>query len=93
MGGFGCACFQGPDTERFEEIPEEATFVYAAVMAHEGLTAREASEVTGYERELCVSVLDRGIDETFFEKVGARYRVQTHWLRVLTRYLRIKQVL
>lgn len=85
--------FSAPRSEALDDLEERTSFVLAALVQHENITAGESERFLRYPIAECESAL------RFLEQRGyvfadeGRYRVTTRWYRTVLRFLRRKNLL
>lgn len=87
--------FSAPNGTRLERLPEEARFVYAALITHDALSAEHVARILRVDASLAEATLLRGLEEGLLVLVPGtdRYRVSVHWYREVVRFLRKHNVI
>lgn len=85
--------FRAPDTETLEKLPEQPMFILAAIASHQNLSVGEAVATTRYPALACEGALERLRGDGIVRRDGGRYRITTHWLRAVIRFMRRKNLL
>lgn len=82
--------FDGPSPDDLEHLEEQTRFILAALVVHENMTAEEAALALTFSPEQCDTAFRFLQKSEILTQVNGRYRVSTHWIRAVARFLKRK---